>query len=63
MAVPLTVVIMIVFAQVPGLRPFAILLSSDGVLLGDSEHTETSPDEGGIDPRGKSFVQTEDTPV
>jgi AI-2 transport protein TqsA len=63
LAVPLTVVIMIVCAQVPGLRPFAILLSSDGVLPGDSEHTETSSDGGGIDPRGKSFVQTEDMTV
>jgi MFS family permease len=31
-AVPLTVVIMIVCSEIPGLQPFARLLSSDGVL-------------------------------
>lgn len=34
-AVPLTVVIMIVCAQVPGLQPYARLLSSDGILPGE----------------------------
>lgn len=34
-AVPLTVVIMIACSQIPGLQPFARLLSSDGVLPGE----------------------------
>ena len=37
MAVPLTVVIMVVCSHVPGLRPFARLLSRDGVLPGDHD--------------------------
>jgi AI-2 transport protein TqsA len=42
MAVPLTVVIMIVCSQIPGLRPFAQLLSSDGVLPGDENNDPTT---------------------
>ncbi|MBT8171125.1 hypothetical protein DS909_14505 [Phaeobacter gallaeciensis] len=52
-AVPLTVVIMIICSQIPGLRPFAKLLSSDGILpddpvtvsdlSGDSRSPEIAP--------------------
>lgn len=37
-AVPLTVVVMIVCSHVPGLRPFARLLSSDGFLPGENDN-------------------------
>ncbi|MCA0869980.1 AI-2E family transporter [Seohaeicola saemankumensis] len=36
-AVPLTVVIMIVCSQIPGLQPYARLLSSDGILPGEHD--------------------------
>ncbi len=40
LAVPLTVVIMIICAEIPGLRPFARLLSSNGLLPSEtSSHT------------------------
>jgi predicted PurR-regulated permease PerM len=41
MAVPLTMVTMIVCAEIPALRSVAILLSSDGVLPGDSSADAT----------------------
>ncbi len=44
MAVPLTVVIMIVCSQVPGLRPVAIMLSTDGILPGENEKAVTKTD-------------------
>jgi predicted PurR-regulated permease PerM len=43
MAVPLTMVTMIVCAEIPALRSVAILLSSDGVLPG--ENASDAPDE------------------
>jgi len=43
MAVPLTMVTMIVCAEVPALRSVAILLSSDGVLPGETPATATEP--------------------
>ncbi|MGI9350166.1 MAG: AI-2E family transporter [Rhizobiaceae bacterium] len=59
MAVPLTVVIMIVCAQIPILRPFAILLSSDGVARGDTKNNVKPAIEQGPDKLGKSKVQPE----
>lgn len=44
MAVPLTVVIMIICSQIRELRPFAVLLSSDGELPGDSDNAVSSTD-------------------
>jgi AI-2 transport protein TqsA len=61
MAVPLTVVIMIVCSQIPGLRPFAQLLSSDGVLPGDENNDPTTVAEEVVDPLGKPQVQPEGT--
>lgn len=49
MAVPLTVVIMIVCSQVPGLQPFARLFSSDGVLPGDEGSDATPAAEEGFE--------------
>lgn len=48
MAVPLTVVIMIVCAEIPGLRPFARLLSSDGALpsqAADADQTNAAAED------------------
>jgi AI-2 transport protein TqsA len=61
MAVPLTVVVMIVCSQIPGLRPFAQLLSSDGVLPRDENNDPTTVTEEVVDPLGKPQVQPEGT--
>jgi AI-2 transport protein TqsA len=63
MAVPLTVVIMIVCSQVPALRAFAILLSSDGVLPGDDAGEEVSAGTEEATLPGKPLPQTEDAAV
>ena len=42
MFVPLIVAVMIVCSQIPALRPFAIILSGDGVLQGGAD-TNASP--------------------
>lgn len=46
-AVPLTVVIMIVCAQIPGLQPFARLLSSDGILPEEQNEASALETEAG----------------
>lgn len=61
MAVPLTVVIMIICSEIPGLRPFARLLSSDGTL--PSQNTAPSPSSEGTEAPllpGKSLPPKED---
>ncbi len=58
-AVPLTVVIMIVCSQIPGLQPFARLLSSDGVLPGEHSHPVSEQQGSTSRSKPKSEIEAE----
>lgn len=61
-AVPLTVVLMIICSNIPGLRPVARLLSSDGILPGETQETDDAEPEAVVPP-GKPQARPEGGPV
>lgn len=63
MAVPLTVVIMIVCSEIPGLTSFARLLSSDGALLSEVASDAATADTEEPALPGKPLPAAEDVPV